>query len=214
MKKILPILVIVIFALSGFGANATQFRNIETAINWEETGTLGGLRDDELDQYQLDMDLAVPIGRWPLNPEINYMVAQAFTPTKNLLTRVELLTGKNTTAINDFVLAIKDDLDGIDLTSISLSPDNFPTENFSWLEFDFDDIAVTPGLIYYIVGYTESAPDNYYAWAFKNSNAYPNGTAFVSEDEGMIWIEETDADMAFKTYGGDNLPPETPVIDG
>ena len=214
MKRFLPLLVVGFFVLNGLGAAATSLYGVGTDLQWKQTGTSTISRDDELDQYQPDWDFFAPVGVFPFEPDINYMVAQSFKPTKQTLTRVEILAAKNSTTIYDYTLAIREDLLGPDLTSISLSPDNFIIDNFSWVEFDFDDIIVTPGNTYYIVSSTIEAPENFYGWAVKLSNVYPNGTAWHSEDDGATWEEDTTVDLTLATYGTDNLPPEDPLLDG
>ncbi len=215
MEKILPILVVGIFILSTFCANATLFYDNETELQWEQIDKISvTTRDDELDQSQPDMDWFAPIGVFPLVPGVNYMVAQSFKPTLNILTRVELMAGRNGTTTYDYIVVIRDDLLGADLTSVSLPPSSFVVENFSWVEFDFDDIEVTPGKTYYIVSYTTNTTDNWYVWGAKINDAYPDGTPWVSTDDGETWEEELDADMTFKTYGIDNLPPDAPIIGG
>jgi len=214
MKKIIPILLVGIFILSGFGASAGSVININESIEWGQIEISAMPRNDELDQYQPDMDFFAPVGNIFLAPEINYISAQSFIPTKNVLTRVEILTGKNSSATYDFTLAIRDDLLGSDLTALSLPPEDFVTENFSWLDFDFDDITVTPGSTYFIVCSTYDAPDNWYAWGAKLSDVYPNGTVWWSVDDGASYNEDPDADLTFATYGLDNLPPGIPTITG
>ena len=118
-----------------------------------------------------------------------------------MLTRVEILAGKNSTATYDYTLAIRDDLLGADLTALSRPPEDFVTENFSWVEFDFDDILVTPGSTYYIVCYTYDEPDNWYAWGAELDDVYPYGSVWWSEDDGATFEEDPDADLTFKTYG-------------
>jgi len=214
MKKLLPIFVAVFFILSCFGASASSVFEINISIEWEQSDILTISGFDELDQYQPVMNFFAPVGPVYLAPDINYMSAQSFIPTKNVLTRVELMAGKNSTTTFDFNLAIRDDLLGADLTSISLSPDAFPTENFSWVEFDFDDISVTPGNTYFIVAYTTDSPDNWYAWGAMLLDVYPRGMVWLSEDEGSSWQEDSDVDCTFATYGLNNTAPGAPSITG
>ena len=214
MKKIIPLLIVGIFILSAFGTSAESIFDINETTVWKQKITSSMSMNDELDQSQLDMDFFAPVGNIFLAPEINYISAQSFIPTKNVLTRVEILTGKNSTTTYDFTLAIRDDLLGSDITSLSLPPEDFVTENFSWLEFDFDDISVTPGSTYFIVCSTFDSLDNWYAWGAKLSDVYPYGSVWWSEDDGASFEEDPDADLTFKTYGIENSLPELPEIDG
>jgi hypothetical protein len=214
MKKAYPIIVVGIFLLSSIGASAVSNFNIDESIEWKSIESLGFPGNDELDQSQLLMDFFAPVGNIFLAPELNYISAQSFIPTKDILTRVEIKAGKNSTATYDFTLAIKGDLLGPDLTKLSLPPGEFVTENFSWVEFDFDDISVIPGNTYYIVASTDDEVDNWYAWGAQLSDVYSNGSVWWSENDGSSWEEDPDADLTFKTYGFDNSPPEDATLDG
>jgi len=214
MKKIIPIVVVGIFILSGFGASAVSTLNINESIEWGQIEISAKSQKDELDQYQKDMAFFAPIGPIFIAPEINYMSAQSFIPTKNVLTRVEILVGKNSTTTYDLTLAIRDGLSASDLIALSLPAENIATENFSWAEFDINDINVIPGNTYFIVCSTSDEPDNWYAWGATLTDMYPNGSAWISVDEGSNWDNEPDADLAFATYGIDNLPPGVPTITG
>ena len=232
MKKIITILVVGIFILSGLSATALL-----------ETKTSTSSRD-ELDQSQTVMteNAAVPVGNVPIpdNPPICIQVAQSFIPTKDVLTRVELFIGKNSTATYPLAVSIRGELTEDDLTVINIDPSQVPTEDYDWVEIDFDDITVTTGLTYYVVALTENVTDNFYAWGANNiSESYPDGCAWVSIDEGDTWTNESASssypntaeafsnqgaqpifedvvtwDMCFKTYGIDNAPPNAPSIDG
>jgi hypothetical protein len=181
--------------------------------------------EDELDQEQLMQDYELPVGLFPINNATVYIqVAQSFIPTKEILTRVELFVGKNVTASCPYIVAIRENLTKENIVEISLHPDDFIVDNFSWLEFDFDDIWVDVGHIYYIVCYTQNVSDNWYVWAAVNdSESYPQGCAWVSFDGGNTWGNESytenqdylnsqgtlnyldrddnTSDMCFKTYG-------------
>ncbi|UCF11824.1 MAG: hypothetical protein JSW06_07185 [Thermoplasmatales archaeon] len=171
-------------------------------------------KGDELDQYQMEMDSFGPIGRSPESSHHYYIVAQGFTPTKNILTRVEIMIRKGATTSYDLILNIRDNLSGINLTSITKNHVSIPSEDFNWIEFDFDDILVKPGTIYYIVCSTFDTIGNWYDWGAKMGNVYPNGTIAWSEDGGQQWYIDSTLDATFKSYGWDNLPPEVPIIDG
>ena len=214
MKKLIPIFVVGIFIISGFGASAASVININENIEWGQIELSAKSQKDELDQYQPDMDFFGPIGPIFLAPDINYISAQSFIPTKNVLTRVEILVGKNSTTTYDLTLAIRDDLLASDLISLNLPAEDIATENFSWAEFDIDDITVIPGNTYFIVCSTYDAPDNWYAWGAKLTDVYPYGTVWFSVDDGLSFTEDSSADFAFATYGIDNLPPNVPTITG
>ncbi len=233
MKNILPLLVVVIFVLSGLGA---------VAISIDEK-TVYTLYEDELDQYQTEVteNTTVPIGQIFLNETtiFNIQVAQSFIPTKEIITRVEILIGKNATTTYPLIVSIRKELAEEDLVSIEVDPDQVPTEDFDWVFADFDDIHITTGETYYIVAITENTTDNFYAWNGNNdSESYPYGCFWYSIDDGDTWSNESSSsnqnnmakyvyqhnkprfdenitwDLCFKTYGRDNLAPEAPSIDG
>ena len=147
MKKIIPVLIVGILVLSGIGA---------VAIIKDKTPIEPLL--DELDQSQEVMteNALAPVGQVPTPDPINVQVAQSFIPTKEILTRAELFIGANSTASHPYYLAIREELTGDDLTLTDVGPCVPPVEEFGWVEFDFDDVMITPGQTYYIVSYTEN----------------------------------------------------------
>jgi hypothetical protein len=230
MKKIIPLVIIGIFILSGVNAFATidNKKIIDPIL-------------DEIDQYQdvMTENAAAPIGNIPIpeNPQ-SLQVAQSFIPTKDIITRVELYIGKNSTVIRPLNVSIRKELNEEDLTVISIDPSLVPTETYDWVEIDFDDALLTAGETYYIVTLTENITDNYYAWGANNiSTSYPDGCAWFSYDEGGNWTNQSVSsnvessvplynaeilnfeenitwDMCFKTYGRNNDPPDMPTIEG
>ena len=168
---------------------------------------------DELDQYQTDMDLYGIIGRSPEGSQHYYVTAQGVTPTKNILTRVELLIRKGTYTTYDLLLQIRDDHSGNNLTMISKSHTSIPSDDFNWIEFDFDDILVNPGTEFIIVCSTYDTENNWYDWGITLEDAYPNGTIGWTRN-GKGWYIDPSVDTAFKTYGRNNRYPDAPIIDG
>jgi len=230
MKNLLLFLVVGILVLSGLGAVANNDIKCSSSFS------------DELDQYQdvMTENAVVPVGQIPIpdNP-INVQVAQSFIPTKEIITRVEVFIGKNSTATYPYILSIRDNLTKEDLTMTSVDPEDIPTEDYGWVEFDFDDLRVNIGQTYYIVSITENTTENFYAWGANNiSESYPLGCAWFSVDDGDSWGNESSSscpnnieewvyqgsqpiledvvtwDMCFKTYGGENNAPLPPDISG
>jgi hypothetical protein len=219
MKKLIPLFVVGMVVLCGLEAIAVPFGMETTDVeSWEQIPTPSPFRTDILDQQQPLMDFFGPVGQFYFatgNPY--YVLAQSFTPTKPVLTRVELMIGKNSTTTYDYTVAIRDALNGVDLTSASVPAPQIVTMNFSWIEFNFPDIAVTPGNTYYIVSSTINATDNLYfwgAWGLNVTDVYPNGTIYYRINNSANWTEETHGDMTFMTYGRENIPPNEPLIEG
>jgi hypothetical protein len=205
MKKFIPLVVVGLLVLCGLQAVALPFNMAGTNVQkWKETPQETLCNVDELDQSQELYNFFGPVGSGPLWSFSNYILAQSFTPTKNLLTRIELYIGKNSTTTFDYTVAIRDDLNGSDLASVSLSAAEITTENFSWEEFDIPDLMVTPGDTYYIVSSTANVTENWYYWGlYMNGTVYPNGTIYYTINDEVNWTEEPGGDMSFKTYGTD-----------
>lgn len=217
-----------IFAVSVTGENLSKTKPQGTTI-------LG--ITEELDQFQNDtIGIPLGVGRINFSEEVDLFmqVAQSFVPTKSLLTRVELFIAKNETASEPYTLAIRDNLSRNNIVESTISPENIntwnisdPDLNFSWIEFDFDDIFVEVGETYYIVCYTENVTENWYIWGSNNdSSSYEFVDAWISYDEGDTWTNQSRSkntnskpknkgirtledpndnrsDMCFKTYGAD-----------
>jgi hypothetical protein len=202
MKKFIPLVVVGMLVLCGLQAVAMPFNLADSDdLTWKETASKPLSRADELDQSQELMNWIGPVGSGPLWSFANYILVQSFIPTKNLLTRVELLVGKNSTTTYDYTVAIRDNLNGSDLTTVSIPASEITTENYSWMEFDFPNIMVTPGNTYYIVSSTANITDNWYSWGFYMDNVYLNGMPYYSVNDGATWGEEPSGDLAFRTYG-------------
>jgi hypothetical protein len=210
MKKLLSYLIIGMLVLGGLGAVATA-KNQDQKNN-QRNNTMNSPYIDELDQSMTDFDGALPVGLTNITGfYTNLSVAQSFIPQKELLTRAQFLMARNPATSRPCVLAIRDNLTHADLAITSVEPSEFPVVNASptqenqlaWINFNFDDIWVTPGQTYYIVVYTENVTDNYYWISGNGSNIYPNGSVFISLNDGHNWSGEIfpDGDGCFKTYG-------------
>jgi hypothetical protein len=206
MKKLLSCIIIGIVVLGGLGVVVTathQNRN-----NPQRYVTTNSFYEDELDQSMTDYDGTLPVGYAILGNYTNLSVAQSFIPQKELLTRIQFLMACNASTSKPCIVAIRDNLTEENLAVCSLAPSEFPVVNgtptedqLEWIDFYCGDIWVTPGQIYYIVIYTKNIIGNFYWIAGNGTNIYPNGTAFLSVDDGNTWGEFTDVDGCFKTYG-------------
>jgi len=202
------------------GLNAVTSKELNQLSSQELTST----SEETLDQYQNDSaGNSLLVGKLDFLTESYYMhVAQSFIPNQDIITKVEVKVGKNSTATKDFVVAIRDNLTGEDLVKKNVDPADVDAENYSWLEVDIDDLFVDSGETYYLVCYTENFTDNWYMWSSNNnSDSYEDGEAFYSLDNGTSWsnksrtrdysprakslakLDDTNmsVDMVFKTYG-------------
>jgi hypothetical protein len=148
----------------------------------------------------------------------NIWIAQGFTPTLESLTKVELKLFKAGNPTNTLTVSVRNSLTGSDLTSITLEGVNIPPYSV-WVEFDFDDIGVVPGVEYFIIIRTPGGSFfDYYCCLFDINNPYDGGETWGSLNAGGTWslIEEPDypdPDGCFKTYGLDESPTD-PEING
>jgi len=165
---------------------------------------------DELDQEQPRRHHVAIVGSFG---DGYWEIAQSFVPSKEVLTRVELYIVKGITASYPYEVAIRESLTGENLAEISIPSQDIPDEP-GWVEFDFDDIEVKTGHLYYIVSSTTDSEDNYYFWSFGIFDPYPSGTLFYSSDAGETWTEEiADYDLCFRTYGKDKLDIDPVILE-
>ena len=132
MKGPIVILVLMVLVLPVFSISAmTTDNNLTDIISYD---------DDFLDQQQTE-----DCGYSRYFSDKNW-IAQGFTPTLNVLTRVELQWDKIGNPANDFdiYVGIKKELDSEDLTICSVDVNQIQGLD-QWIEFDFPDIIVTPG---------------------------------------------------------------------
>ena len=143
------------------------------------------------------------------------LFAQSFKPSLGTLTRVELLMNKLGDLYGDSILSIRESLSGEDLTSVSKESLEI-NNDMEWIEFDFPDVKVNTGDLYYIVLKPDPDSDggwgfNYISWAFGVEDPYPDGDPFEYYNES--WSKgitgHSSADYTFRTYGT-NTPPNTP----
>jgi len=202
MKKIVPILILGMLVIGGLEAVAVPFHDSQNIVQtWKVQPPKALSAGDELDQSQLLMNWFGPVGRSSAWANLYYVVAQSFTPTKDLLTRVQILIARNNSTTHDFTLALHDNLTHASLASVNVPASQVLVANFSWVEFDFPKTLVTAGKLYYLVASTVNATENWYAWGIQMANVYPNGSAFWTTNNGVNWNEEPDIDAAFMTYG-------------
>lgn len=166
------------------------------------------LDDDELDQIQKSVEGLLDLGLIEGN---NFKFAQSFIPQKNICTRIFLLAARIGIPYT-FDLAIRKNLDGQNLTTISLDYTEFPYIDPLWVEFDFDDIPIIAGETYYFVISTKSKFGTIYSVGAHELNPYSRGSLWRSSDWSE-WNEDISTDLCFKIYGKGG-PPDNPEIDG
>jgi len=177
---------------------------------------------DQVDQQQTEFDLGKAL--IPISLGGAYL-AQSFTPTLGKLTKIKLfISSRNHNFAHDIFMAIFHYLpasgDLWDPITIVQRPMGNQVPIYpagEWYEFDFPDLYVSTGSLYYIVCYVYGGNlDNFYYWGGKSNNPYPNGQhLFCADPENWYWIKST-SDLCFKTYGesASNHQPSIPSIQG
>jgi hypothetical protein len=148
-------------------------------------------------------------------------IAQGFTPTLEILSKIELKLFKAGEPPENlgFTVSIRNSLDGTNLRSITTNSLSLPGYG-RWVEFDFEDLPVITGEKYYIICRADGGEySNCFCWLYDINDPYENGSAWSSHDDGDSWYpaetdEHTDTDCCFKTYGPgeESIPsiPDTP----
>jgi hypothetical protein len=148
-------------------------------------------------------------------PEMN---AQSFTPAKEKLTAVSLWLFKyQNPPVNLITVSIRDNLTGPDLATATINTSVVTiSSKATWVLFDFDDIAVTPGKKYYIICTgTAGNPTNAYCWLFSQNDTYTPGEAWYKANPGFPWnINHQIGDFCFKTYFRKPLDVSVPINNG
>ena len=163
--------------------------------------------DDQLDQEQTKENWgSIVCGRFGW--------AQSFVPLLNTLTRVELLLCRFGDITTPIKVAIRSEKEGNDLTSIFIPYNQIPITETTWIEFNFNNISVTPGETYWIYCSTSGGDNvsNYYSWGNSKVDVYNKGSAWLYVVQTKYWTERL-YDFCFKTYGCDGSiepfnPPE------
>jgi len=136
-------------------------------------------RDDECKWFQDAWQEFVPVGKKLLHVEVKIKQGYADSP--------------------DLWLYIEKPL-GTSLASLSKKATEIP-DTADWVEFDIEDIELTPGKTYVI--HLKFDPGGEYAWCGANGDVYPSGDS----DLGAQW------DWCFKTYVDKSKKDEKIVSD-
>jgi hypothetical protein len=135
-------------------------------------------------------------------------IAQSFTPLRNTLSKILIPLWKNGTP-GDLFVSIKANLDGLDLTRITVRESQIGTD-YKWYTFDFNDILFDVGETYYIVWTpTDIDENNNYFWGYGINDPYLPGSAWNYTNSYWTyhpgWPEQghTNIDFCFSQYGYD-----------
>lgn len=210
MKKVIPILVMLILILSGFGASSISIDSKQIEI-----------RDDEIDQQCIEHagEGCVTVGRTHIRvpPYMDREIAQSFIPQKGVITKLEICIDKSQYASQDIVVGIRSELNGTNLVEKSINQSDISTI-FAWYQIDIPDLAVKPNETYYIHISTECIENNFYMCSAVGSqyqqDFYTSGTLFKSENDGDWEQLHQNVDLNFKVYGkNDTTEPTVKFIN-
>lgn len=142
----------------------------------------------------------------------NIWMAQSFKPSITPLTKIEIEINKRVVIESYLSITIRKKLNGTDLTSSYISPNQIPYYT-NWIEFDFPDIEVEIDETYYIIIHTNSPPGESYRWLDDynlDDDSYERGKQWQSNDYGVTWIcsesEGAYTDSTFRTYSYISIP--------
>ncbi|MHA1287575.1 MAG: PKD domain-containing protein [Candidatus Thorarchaeota archaeon] len=135
--------------------------------------------------------------------------AQSFTPTMNDLNYVVLYLNKTAGAFTGSVtLEISSSRTGPVLTSYAIPLSAISTAPGGHLmPFNFTDISITPGNTYWIrLFLTDTNAPDYVTWFASPTNSGSSGVGDCWLYDGSNWVERTNNDFAFVTYGSNQDP--------
>ena len=176
---------------------------------------------DELDQSQETYNEMLIFGN--LTEEMSTIIAQSFKPQKEILTRVQILMGKNLLTHQPCTLTIREELTGENLATASVDSADVPVlqdetdfDNLTWVAFNFADLAVTINETYYFILSTQAEIFNFYYVGISNISTYENGSfhsAIIDDSQQIVWAEIEVYDLCFKTFGTESYEPEVEISD-
>lgn len=176
--------------------------------------------EGRIDQFPDPLKKCTGGGSFPIDiyDGMEAQVAQSFQPSFEVLTKVQLGIIRYGDVTYPVKVSIREELNGVNLTSKVLLPDEVPQWECGMhrlTTFDVPNIDVTPGKTYYIIckatqeGGNEPWEDCYLV-DLSDTNLYENGTCWISDYWNQNWKCWSSWEVSFATYGlnnGENLPP-------
>jgi hypothetical protein len=204
VKHNITVILIGLLLLSAIGATA-QIPIIQKSIDTnpiKPTPELTNLADELIDQAQLDYDSDLSFGAVLKEYQLNQSIAQSFIPQTQVLTRIQIYLSRNITSTYPCTLTLVRNLTDDPLATVTILPENINIfNNYSWIEFDFDDIEITANITHHLILTSENITDNLYFCGANTSNAYENGTAHIRSSEIDAWEPLINTDLCFMIYG-------------
>ena len=159
--------------------------------------------DDEiLDQAQTNYDSDQPFGAIAYEQQVNQSIAQSFIPQTQVLTRIQIFLARAVTTTYPCHLILLRNLTDEPLAIATVLPDDINIyDNYSWIEFDFDDVEITMNTTYHMILISTNITDNIYYCGVNSTDAYKNGTALIRYGEYNNWETLPTIDICFRAYG-------------
>ena len=163
---------------------------------------LGGTTIQAQKMAEDDIDQEQTIGGEEISIYKNNWAAQSFTPTCNIITKIQLILKQNGNFAGNLTITLRSLLIGSDIITVLIPPENISSEP-NWINIEFtDNVSVVPENLYYIICHLdEGDEDNNIVWYQGTNTTYDRGIAYYSEDNGSSWIQNIDKDFCFKTFG-------------
>jgi len=163
--------------------------------------------NDEIDQQQTIDNYGSIL--WSI-----YGWAQSFKPSLDILTRVQIKLAKIGNIISPVHISITENLHGFPIVEDDIESNQIESYPGNWIEFDFPDIKVRTGHIYYIVCTTTDGDPKegiYYDWRGSREDTYPYGDKYCCYVPNNYWFKwSPPRDLCFITYGRMNQMPGKP----
>ncbi len=150
--------------------------------------------NDEVDQEQTQINSVTLVYN-------QNQIAQSFSPNLPKITRIKLYLSKKGEISSDFNLIIREKLTGQKIREISVSNEDIPNKQPEWIEFNFEDIDTENDRYYFFCKTNSGDKNNYYEVYGHTLDLYENGVSYTTNNSGTTWLQDTDLDFTFKTYG-------------
>lgn len=190
---------------SGPGTGDTVSENV-TYLPWlidiSPIGDCIGGLFGELDVNQSIKDRGFPIRR---ASDGQWGGAQNFTPTKTIVTSVELYVRKMGTPEFDLTVELREDGPQATLLDTVIIPATSVPDTWGWITADVADVAVGGGADLFIV--LPPAPNGTttsfgYEWGYAFGDLYAGGAFWFTRNGGVLWRDLPDTyEFTFRTYG-------------
>jgi hypothetical protein len=204
MKNHPLVILVVLLLITTIGATAktTPQSNTQQLIDPTSIPEPSNIDDEILDQSQITYNTDLSFGAVSIDQQINQSIAQSFIPQTQVLTRIQIYLSKELTTTEPCHLILLRNLTDEPLAISTILPENINIyDNYSWIEFDFDDVEITANTTHHLILITNNITDNIYYCGATNTNEYKNGTALIRQGETNSWETLPTTDICFKIFG-------------